>query len=74
VTTDDMAPVMEQYEAGRKGGSFETGIEHGLRLILANPKFLFRVERARGQAGPVSDLELRRGCRSSCGAPSRTKR
>jgi len=58
VTADDMAPVMEQYEAGRKGGSFDTGIEHGLRLILANPKFLFRVERAPDKPGPVSDIEL----------------
>jgi cytochrome c5 len=58
VTADDMAPVMEQYEAGRKGGSFDTGVEHGLRLILANPKFLFRVERAADKPGPVSDLEL----------------
>ena len=58
VTADDMAPVMEQYEAGRKGGSFETGVEHGLRLILANPKFLFRVERVAEKPGPVSDIEL----------------
>jgi len=58
VTADDMAPVMEQYDAGRKGGSFDTGIEHGLRLILANPKFLFRVERAVDKPGPASDLEL----------------
>jgi len=58
VTADDMAPVMDQYEAGRKGGSFDAGIEHGLRLILANPKFLFRVERAVDKPGPVSDLEL----------------
>jgi hypothetical protein len=58
VTTDDLAPIMEQYEAGRKAGSFDSGIEHGLRLILANPKFLFRVERAVDKPGPVSDLEL----------------
>jgi hypothetical protein len=58
VTADDMAPIMEQYEAGRKSGSFDSGIEHGLRLILANPKFLFRVERAVDKPGPVSDLEL----------------
>jgi hypothetical protein len=58
VTADDMAPVMEQYQAGRTAGSFDTGIEHGLRLILANPKFLFRVERAVDKPGPVSDLEL----------------
>ena len=50
VTADDMAPIMEQDEAGRKAGSFDTGIEHGLRLILANPKFLFRVERRRSKA------------------------
>jgi hypothetical protein len=58
VTADDMAPVMDQYEAGRKGGSFDSGIEHGLRLILANPKFLFRVERPVDKPGPVNDLEL----------------
>jgi hypothetical protein len=58
VTADDMTAVMEQYETGRKSGSFETGIEHGLRLILANPKFLFRVERAVDKPGPVSDVEL----------------
>ena len=34
------------YEAGRKKGTFDTGIEQGLRLILANPKFLFRTETA----------------------------
>ena len=64
VTADDLAPVMEQYEAGRKAGSFDSGIEHGLRLILANPKFLFRVERAVDKPGPVSDLEL--ASRLSC--------
>jgi len=58
VTADDLTPVMEQYEAGRRGGSFDTGIEHGLRLILANPKFLFRVERAVDKPGPVTDVEL----------------
>jgi len=58
LTADDMTPVMEQYEAGRKLGSFDTGIEHGLRLILANPKFLFRVERTVDKPAPATDLEL----------------
>ena len=58
VTADDMTPVMEQYETGRKLGSFDSGIEHGLRLILANPKFLFRVERPVDKPGPATDLEL----------------
>jgi cytochrome c551/c552 len=61
VGPDDMAPVLEQYAAGRAKGSFEQGIEHGLRLILANPKFLFRTEAplpAAQAIGPVSDIEL----------------
>ena len=60
VTADDMAPVMEQYADGRAKGSFEQGVEHGLRLVLANPKFLFRAEApvATGTVGRVSDVEL----------------
>ena len=61
VAADDLAPILEQYAAGRAKGSFEQGIEHGLRLILANPKFLFRAEVPLPGAqavGPVSDIEL----------------
>jgi cytochrome c551/c552 len=61
VSQDDLAPILEQYTAGRAKGSFERGIESGLRLILTNPKFLFRTEAplAAGQTmGPVSDVEL----------------
>jgi hypothetical protein len=45
VTNADMEPVMAQYQAGR-ARNFEAGIERGLRLILASPKFLFRTEAA----------------------------
>jgi mono/diheme cytochrome c family protein len=45
VTIADMEPVMAQYQAGR-ARNFEAGIERGLRLILASPKFLFRTESA----------------------------
>jgi hypothetical protein len=63
VTDADMAPVLAMYEAGRKKGSFDQGIEQALRLVLANPKFLFRTEADVTAAGPnglkrVSDLEL----------------
>jgi cytochrome c551/c552 len=44
VTGSDMEPILALYDAGRKKGSFDTGIEQGLRLILASPKFLFRTE------------------------------
>ena len=59
-TKDDMDPVMAMYDAGRKSGNFDAGIERGLRLILANPKFLFRTETApaRGTVARVSDIEL----------------
>jgi mono/diheme cytochrome c family protein len=61
VTDADMKPLLARYEIGRKGGgSFEAGIEQGLRLILANPKFVFRTETAptRAAVEPVSNLEL----------------
>jgi cytochrome c5 len=59
VTESDMAPIMALYAEGRKKGNFEHGVEQGLRLVLANPKFLFRTETspAAGNA-KVSDIEL----------------
>jgi mono/diheme cytochrome c family protein len=58
VTDADMKPILALYES-KKSAGFEAGIEQGLRLILANPKFLFRAEAApaRGTA-KVTDLEL----------------
>ena len=62
VTADDLDPLMELYEAGRaEGSTFDTGIEQALRLVLASPKFLFRVETppaAAAGVSRVSDLEL----------------
>jgi mono/diheme cytochrome c family protein len=59
VTDDDLAPVMNLYAEARKKGSFDTGIEQGLRLILASPKFLFRTEVAPAAGvARVTDLEL----------------
>ena len=61
VTAADMTPIMAMYEQGRKAGSFDAGIERGLRLVLADPKFLFRTETpppAPGATAPVTDLEL----------------
>ena len=59
VTDADMAPIMEIYAAGRKKGSFDSGIEQGLRLVLASPKFLFRTEtQAAATSSKVTDLEL----------------
>jgi cytochrome c551/c552 len=59
VTNADVDPILALYEAGRKKGTFDAGIEQGLRLILASPKFLFRTETAPASGvGRVSDVEL----------------
>ena len=62
MTANDLDPLMELYAAARaEGSTFDAGIEQALRLVLASPKFLFRVETppaAAGGVAPVSDLEL----------------
>ncbi|HKE86334.1 MAG TPA: DUF1592 domain-containing protein [Vicinamibacterales bacterium] len=60
LTKDDVDPIMAMYDAGRKTGTFEAGIERGLRLVLTDPKFLFRTETApaRGTTARISDIEL----------------
>jgi hypothetical protein len=56
--------LMAFYEAERaSGGSFDDGIEAGLRFILVNPRFVFRAEQdpegvAPGAVYSISDLEL----------------
>jgi hypothetical protein len=63
VTDSDMSGLLRFYDEGRKTGTFEAGIEMGLRAMLASPKFLFRAERdpagtPAGRAYTLSDLEL----------------
>jgi hypothetical protein len=64
VTEADLALLMDFYKSGREGGgSFDKGIQMGLRRILADPEFVFRFERdpanlAVGTAHRVTDLEL----------------
>ena len=63
VTGDDMATLFEFYEAGRREGDFERGIQFALERLLVSPDLLLRIERdpvdaVPGTAYPVSDLEL----------------
>jgi mono/diheme cytochrome c family protein len=44
VSADELDQVMGFYEDGRRGGTFETGIQAGLRFVLASPNFIFRSE------------------------------
>jgi hypothetical protein len=60
-----MQPLMAFFEAGRKEGTFEMGIQRALQRLLASPRFLLRIERdpAAGSVTPgrvyrLSDLEL----------------
>jgi hypothetical protein len=59
----DVADLMAFYEAGRRNGGFETGIQQALSALLADPEFLYRVERAPKDVAPggvyeISDLSL----------------
>ncbi|HEV1286353.1 MAG TPA: DUF1592 domain-containing protein [Bryobacteraceae bacterium] len=63
VSDADVNALLGVYRAGRRGGSFDSGIEMALRAILVSPDFLFRVERDPASAAPgtvhrVSDFEL----------------
>ncbi|MCU1336111.1 MAG: hypothetical protein JWO19_1692 [Bryobacterales bacterium] len=59
----DLETLLSFYQSARNKKNFDAGIQTALRLILTNPKFLFRTETdpasaAPGSMHPVSDLEL----------------
>jgi mono/diheme cytochrome c family protein len=59
----DLELLLSFFQAGRNRGGFDSGIESALRLILADPKFIFRsspdpANIAPGTVYAVSDLEL----------------
>ena len=63
LTSHDLDTLVAFYEAGQRGGGFETGIQRSLESILIDPEFLFRIERdpvgsPATTASPISDLEL----------------
>ncbi len=62
-TAPEIQQVMTFYSTGRRGGTFDSGIQAALERILASPRFLFRIERepegiAAGELYPVSGAEL----------------
>jgi hypothetical protein len=63
VSDADLQAPLKFYHDARKNGSFDSGIEMGLRAILMSPEFLFRVEQDPANAAPgaayrLSSLEL----------------
>jgi hypothetical protein len=64
-TPQEITTLLSFFEEGRKGATFDDGIEFGLRLLLASPQFLVRAEREpastevrAGQSYRITDLEL----------------
>jgi hypothetical protein len=63
VTSAELQRLVSFYQAGRREGTFDTGVQFALQRILASPNFVFRAERAPAAAAPgavyrLSDLEL----------------
>ncbi|MEP7245654.1 MAG: DUF1592 domain-containing protein [Gammaproteobacteria bacterium] len=56
-------PLMQFYQAGRRSGDFESGIQAALARLLADPRFLYRMEDERadlaeGASYRISGVEL----------------
>jgi len=63
VSKAELEPILGFYDAARRRGTFESGIQRGLERILASPRFAFRVEHDPDSVTPgtpyrVSDVEL----------------
>jgi cytochrome c5 len=63
VTDADVRTLMGFYQNGARDGGFYGGLQFGLERILADPNFLFRIERdpdnlPSGSVYRLSDLEL----------------
>ncbi len=62
-TGREVGTLLRFYREGRRDGTFDDGVQFALERLLADPKFLFRIERepvdlAAGAVYAVSDLEL----------------
>ncbi len=58
LTSTDIDTLVEFFERGRDGGTFETGIQFALERLLADPDFVFRIERHPIDASPGSTYPL----------------
>jgi hypothetical protein len=59
LTDEDRAGLMSLYDAGRKGGNFESGVRTALEGILASPDFVFRFEQAPRDVAAGANYKLR---------------
>jgi len=61
--TQDVDTLMQFYALGRRGATFDEGIEAAVQRLLSDPKFIYRVEAspaglAPGAAYRIADYEL----------------
>lgn len=59
LTDEDRGGLMSLYDAGRKGGNFETGVRTALEGMLASPDFVFRFEQAPRDVAAGANYKLR---------------
>ena len=62
VSDADLETLLQFFDSGRQQGTFEAGIQNALQRLLADPDFIFRIERDPAgkpqSAYRLSDLEL----------------
>ncbi len=63
VTDDDVDTLLDFFDIGRQGGSFDAGIGLALERVLADPEFLYRIEHDPVDSPPdaiyaIPDLDL----------------
>ena len=63
VTDKDLQAPLKFFKQARANGSFDDGIDMGLRAVLVSPEFLFRIEQDPNGVPPktsykISDVEL----------------
>jgi hypothetical protein len=62
-SSSDVRALLEFYQSGRKDGDFDHGVELVLARVLADPRFIYRIEAEPGNVKPnqayrISDLDL----------------
>ena len=58
VTGGELDKLMGFFQAGRREGSFDNGVQWMLERLLVDPNFLFRIERDPPNAGPGKPYKL----------------
>ena len=63
VSDDDVETLLDFFDIGRRGGSFDAGIGLALERVLADPEFLYRIEQDPVDSPPgaiyeIPDLDL----------------